>query len=124
MQPKAVAMFRNYFKLGWRNLIKNLKFTLLNLVGLSIGLACAILIYIWINDELQVDKFNKNDSRIYEVMQTARDGNEAINNTPGLLATSLSKEMPEVEYAASVIPSTWFDNKGLFSFDDTLIPNK
>src|SRR6266540_1104575 len=114
-------MFKNYFKLAWRNLIKNLQFTFLNLIGLSTGLACAILIYLWVSDEMHIDKFNDNDSRLYQVMQPATDGNEALENTPGLLASSLAKEMPEVEYAASVIPSTWFSNKGLFSFDNTHI---
>lgn len=112
-------MIKNYFKLAWRNLIRNLRFSFLNLLGLSTGLACAILIYLWVSDELQVNKFNKNDDHIYQVMQPASDGNEAVPNTPGLLADALAKEMPEVEYAASVIPATWFDNKGLFSFNDT-----
>jgi ABC-type antimicrobial peptide transport system permease subunit len=111
-------MFKNYFKLAWRNLIKDRQFTFLNLLGLSTGLACAILIYLWVSDELQVDKFSVHDNRIYQVMQPSTDGNGAIENTPGLLADALQKEMPEVEYAASVIPSTWFPNKGLFSLND------
>ncbi|HEY2725881.1 MAG TPA: ABC transporter permease, partial [Parafilimonas sp.] len=111
-------MFNNYFKLAWRNLVKNRQFTFLNLLGLSTGLTCAILIYLWVSDELHVNKFNTNDERIYQVMQPSTDGNGAIENTPGLLADALQKEMPEVEYAASVIPSTWFSNKGLFSLNE------
>lgn len=114
-------MFNNFFKIAWRNLTKNRQFTFLNLIGLSTGLACAILIYLWVSDELHVNKFTDKDSRIYQVLQSSTDGNQAIENTPGLLAISLSKEMPEVEYAASVIPSSWFSNKGLFSFSDTHI---
>ena len=68
-----------------------------------------------------MDKFHVNDDRLYQVMKTMLNGNEAVEYTPGLLASSLSKEMPEVEYSASVIPSTWFSNKGLFSFSDTHI---
>jgi putative ABC transport system permease protein len=114
-------MFRNYFKIAWRNLAKDRLFTLLNLVGLSTGLACTILIYLWVNDERHVDKFNEKDSRLYQVMPdiaTSHDV-ETVENTPGLLGEALAKEMPEVEYAASVIPSTWFSNKGLLSFNDT-----
>jgi putative ABC transport system permease protein len=111
-------MLKNYFKLAWRNLIKNRQFTFLNLLGLSTGMACAILIYFWVSDELQVNKFNTNGNRIYQVMQPSTNGNGAIENTPGLLADALQKEIPEVEYAASVIPSTWFSNKGLFSVAD------
>jgi len=114
-------MFKNHFKLAWRNLVKNLQFTFLNLIGLSTGLACVILIYLWVSDELSINKFNANDSRVYQVIQPANEGNGAVTNTPGLLASALSKELPEVEYAAAVIPSTWFSNKGLFSFNDTHI---
>ncbi|HWY36106.1 MAG TPA: ABC transporter permease, partial [Nitrosopumilaceae archaeon] len=114
-------MLNNYFKLAWRNLVKNRQFTFLNLIGLATGLACTILIYLWVIDELHVNKFTNNDSRIYQVMQQATEGNQAFENTPGVLASSLWKEMPEVEYAASVIPPTWFANKGLFSFSDTHI---
>ncbi|MBD0295600.1 MAG: ABC transporter permease [Flavisolibacter sp.] len=116
-------MFQNYFKLAWRNLLKNRQFTFLNLIGLSTGLACVILIYLWVSDELHVDKFNENDSRLYQVLHnvTTPDRIETIENTPGLLADALRKEMPEVEYAASVISAAWFSNKGLASFNDTRI---
>src|SRR5215470_9245402 len=111
-------MFRNYIRLAWRNLIKDRQFTFLNLLGLSTGLACVILIYLWVSDELHVNKFAANDERTYQVMQPTTGGNGAIENTPGLLADALQKELPEVEYAAAVIPSTWFSNKGLFSLND------
>ncbi|MDQ3845980.1 MAG: ABC transporter permease, partial [Bacteroidota bacterium] len=77
----------------------------------------------WVSDELHVDKFNEKDTQLYQVMHnvTTPDRIETIENTPGLLAAALSKEMPEVEYAASVIPSTWFSNKGLVSFNATHI---
>jgi hypothetical protein len=114
-------MFKNHFKLAWRNLVRNRQFTFLNLLGLSTGLTCTILIYLWVSDELHMNKLSANDERIYQVMQSSTDGNGAIENTPGLLADALQKEMPEVEYAASVIPSTWFSNKGLFSLNDVHI---
>ena len=104
-------MFKNHFKLAWRNLIRNRQFTFLNLLGLSTGLTCTILIYLWVSDELHMNKLSANDERIYQVMQSSTDGNGAIENTQGLLADVLQKEMPEVEYAAPVIPSTWFSNK-------------
>ena len=114
-------MFKNYLKIAWRNLIKDRQFTFLNLIGLSTGLACAILIYLWVSDELNVNKFNENGNRIYQVMQPVEGSNQAIENTPGLLASALSKELPEVQYAAAVIPPSWFSDKGLFSFNDTHI---
>ena len=64
-------MFKNYLKTAWRNFIKDKQFSLLNLLGLSTGLACVLLIYLWVSDELSVDKFNANDSRLYQVMKTS-----------------------------------------------------
>jgi putative ABC transport system permease protein len=115
------GMLKVYFTLAWRNLTKNFRFSVLNLIGLSTGLACAILIYLWVSNELHVNKFSKNDARIYQVMHPSTNGDQASENTPGLLASALVREMPEVEYAAAVIPSSWFSNKGLFSFDESHI---
>lgn len=98
-------MLKNYFKTAWRNLIKDKQFSFLNLLGLSTGLACVLLIYLWVNDELNVDKFNTNDSQIYQVLKRNPDGTGAIQvgeNTQGLLAESMAKELPEVEFAACV----------------------
>jgi len=49
-------MIKNYFKTAWRNLIKDKQFGFLNLLGLSTGLACVLLIYLWVSDELSVEK--------------------------------------------------------------------
>jgi putative ABC transport system permease protein len=114
-------MFKHYVKLAWRNLVKNRQFTLLNLIGLSTGLAAAILICMWVSDEWNVNKFNENDPRIFQVMQPVSGSNQAIENTPGLLASAIAKELPEVEYTVAVIPPTWFSDKGLFSYQDTHI---
>ena len=95
-------MFRNYVKTAWRNLIKDKQFSLLNLLGLSTGLACVLLIFLWVNDELSVDKFNANDSRLYQILKTApmADGGiDTYHSTPGLLGQYMQKELPEVEYA-------------------------
>ena len=81
-------MIRNYFKIAWRNLRKDRLFTLLNLVGLSTGLACTLLIYLWVNDELHIDKYNEKDGRLYQVMNNMHSdrGITTGTNTPGLLA--------------------------------------
>jgi putative ABC transport system permease protein len=117
---KKSAMFSNQFKIAWRNLIKDGQFTLLNLLGLATGLACAFLIYLWIDDELHVDRFNQNEDRLYQVLQNSKSpsGIQTTENTPGLLAKSLAEEMPEVEYASSVIPVSWFDKKGILTYGD------
>ncbi|HZY38456.1 MAG TPA: ABC transporter permease, partial [Mucilaginibacter sp.] len=99
-------MIKNYLKFAWRNLLKDRQFTILNLIGLSTGLACTFLIYLWVNDELQVDKFNKNDNRLYQAMLNipVADGTQTQEYTPGLLAKSLADEIPEIESAVSVVP--------------------
>ncbi len=111
-------MFKNYFKAAWRNLIKDKQFSFLNLLGLSAGIACAFLIWLWVSDELNIDKFNKNDDRLYEVMKTAPNADGTIatfSSTPGLLAQSMQKDLPEVEYATAVRPGY---ETGILSVDD------
>jgi ABC-type lipoprotein release transport system permease subunit len=79
-------------------------------VSLSTGLACVLLIYLWINDELQVDKFNEKDDRLYQVMVNVPVGDniETGDGTPGPLASALLDEVAEVENAASVVASNFF----------------
>ncbi|HVU58133.1 MAG TPA: ABC transporter permease [Puia sp.] len=125
-------MWKNFCKTLWRSLLKDRQFTFLNLMGLSIGLACTLLIFLWVQDERSVDKFHANDSGLYQVMAHINlpDGIHTQESTPMLLGRSLAKEMPEVEGAVSVqagrLNSTisagdkhirsfrWFADKDLF----------
>jgi putative ABC transport system permease protein len=100
-------MIRNYLKTTWRNLARDRQFTLLNLIGLATGLTCVLLIYIWVTDELNVDKFNANDNRLYEVIKNSPNADGTIftsEHTQGRLAETMEKELPEIEYAVSVRP--------------------
>jgi ABC-type antimicrobial peptide transport system permease subunit len=111
-------MLKHYLTIIWRNFVKDRQFSLLNLVGLSTGLACALLIYLWINDELKVDKFNEKDDRLFQVIKTSPNADGTIDThetTPGLLAELMAKEIPEVEYAVSVIHE---EMKGIVSTND------
>src|ERR1041385_383558 len=69
-------MIKNYFKIAWRNLIKNKATSLINIGGLAVGMAVAILIGLWIWDELSFDKSHRNYDHIAQVMQ-----NETFNGT-------------------------------------------
>ena len=93
-------MLTHHLRLAWRNLLRDRQFTALNLIGLSTGLACSLLIYLWVTDERSVDKFNEKDRQLYQVMSNFKENN-GINtspNTPGLLTHSgLQQEVPEVE---------------------------
>ncbi len=116
-------MLTNYFKIAWRNLIKDRQFTALNLIGLSTGLACSLLIYMWIADEMKVDKFNENDSRIYKVLSNVKgeEGIHTMTSTAGLLGKVLEEQVPEIEYSASILPASWFSSKAIITVGENQI---
>ena len=60
-------MFKNYFKIAFRNLIRFKAYSLINIFGLAIGIAACILILLFVRDELSYDKFNEKADRIYRV---------------------------------------------------------
>ena len=103
-------MFKTNLKIAWRNLLKDRQFTLLNILGLSAGLACALLIFSWVNDELSFDKFFANNDRVYEVMEhRTGDGQTAISDeSSGLVSETLINQIPEIQYAAPLAPAGWF----------------
>ena len=76
-------MFKNYFKTAWRNLLKNKVHSFINISGLSIGMAVAILIGLWIWDELSFNKYHRNYSRIAQIMTRGRDVKDGpyVNNS-------------------------------------------
>ncbi len=96
-------MFKNYFKTALRNLWKNKGFSLINIVGLALGLACSLLIMLWVNDEYHVDAFHKNKSQLYSVYQKVyRDGNvDGWHGGPGMMADEMKRALPEVRYATN-----------------------
>jgi putative ABC transport system permease protein len=110
-------MFRNHFKAAWRNLLRDRQFSFLNLAGLATGLACTLLIYLWVQDELRIDKFHANHHRIYQVHERQKiNNNIAVSRTTsGLVAEELKKQMPEVEYAAAVMHYNWFPRFQVFA---------
>ena len=97
-------MIRNYLKIAWRNLLKDKSFSFINITGLSIGMAAAILIMLWIAYERGYDQFHANKDRIYEAWNRVnRDGEiNAWNVTPRILAPTVKKDYPEVEHTVRV----------------------
>jgi len=92
-------MFKNYLKIAIRNISRHKTFSLINISGLAIGLACTILILLWVQDELSYDSFHKNADHIYFL---ARGDSEKIGPfTSKLLAPALKAELPEVINAAN-----------------------
>jgi putative ABC transport system permease protein len=64
-------MLKHNFLIIFRNFLRSKSTFFINLIGLSTGIACALLIYLWVNYEIHVDKFNKNENRLYQVMENA-----------------------------------------------------
>jgi len=97
-------MFKHNLLLIFRNIKRNKTSFFINLIGLSTGLACTLLIYLWVYDELNFDKFHEKDNQLFHVMQNVKMTKEIITleATPGPLAVTLTEEMSEVECAASV----------------------
>jgi putative ABC transport system permease protein len=97
-------MIKHYFIITMRNLTKYKGSFIINLIGLSTGLACALFIYLWVSDEKQFDKFHDNDKNLYQVMELSIENNETIvhESTQGPLADAMKKELPEVASAVQV----------------------
>lgn len=95
-------MFKNYILTAIRNIVRNKAFSFINISGLSLGLACSLLVFLWIDDEKKTDGFNEHSDRIYSVYarQYAGDNITAKYNTPGLLANEMKRVMPEVALAS------------------------
>jgi len=99
-------MFRHNLLVIYRN-FKRFKGTFfINLTGLSAGLACSLLIYLWVNDELSIDKFHEKDAQLFQVMENRvqAHGIQTALSTSVPLPDALKSEMPEVEYAISSHP--------------------
>jgi putative ABC transport system permease protein len=113
-------MFRNFFKVAYRNLLRNKGFSVINITGLAIGMAAAMLIFLWIQDEASYDQFHKNKDRIYESWNRVKfDGSKLStwNSVPDLFGPILIKDIPEVERAVRVVG----DKKSLFLVGDKKI---
>lgn len=96
-------MLENYFKTAWRNLIRNKGFSAINIMGLALGLACSLLIILWIRDERSVDAFHANGRQLYQVYERTYFDGKVVGTycTQGLLADELKRVVPEVAYASS-----------------------
>ena len=92
-------MFKNYFKTAIRNLWKNKIFSFINISGLAIGLACCILMFLFIQNELSYDKFNIHAANIYRVtsITESTDGKANLAVTPSPWAPLMQRDYPEIK---------------------------
>ncbi len=92
-------MFKNYFKIGWRNITRNKTITLINLFGLSVALVAFIFIALWVQNELNFDDYHKDAKDIYLIRMKFNTGNEASPLT-SLPVADVLKRNSDVEYSA------------------------
>jgi putative ABC transport system permease protein len=109
----SIIMFKNYFKIALRNIVKYKIFSVINITGLAVGIACSILILLWIQNELSYDRFHKNATEIYRVIISPQDNNTFYIFTPGALAAGLKDEFPEVIESTRLHPLYPFDKNPL-----------
>lgn len=97
----GITMFRNYIKVAFRHIKRRKIYSFINILGLTIGMACFILIGLWVKDELSFDRFHQKKDRIYRVLNRGQDGWAGFNITYAL-GPALKAEYPEVEEACRV----------------------
>jgi putative ABC transport system permease protein len=112
-------MIRHYLVIIYRNFLRAKGYFLINLTGLAAGMTCTLLIYLWVKDELSVNKFHANDKNLYQVMEHQQYSDKVMttSSTPGILAENLKIDYPEVEYSAT---TTWVGDHTLSIKDHSI----
>ena len=114
-------MFKNYFKTTIRNLWRNKTYGFLNIFGLAIGIACAALIFLWVEDEVSFDRNYTKRNYLYKVFQNQsfEENVSTMRATSGPLANALKTEIPGIKNAARLSFNANF--KQLFSFNNKML---
>jgi predicted permease len=110
-------MLKNYLLVAWRNLLRNKTYSSLNVLGLSVGMAVAVLIMLWVVDEMQFDHFHTKIENLYQLHQSQHYEGETFTFTsmPPPLASELENKYPGV---VDVIRTTWGGEEVLLNVDD------
>jgi len=97
-------MFKNYIRIAFRSLWRQKGYSIINIAGLGIGLACALFILLWVQDELSFDRFHANAGTLYRVEQDQEGGQGKfhVNVTPYPMGPALKSEIPEIKDATRV----------------------
>lgn len=94
-------MFRNYFTIALRNIARNRVFSFINIAGLSLGLACCLLIFLYAKDELSFDRFHKNGNRLYRITRHIIDKQHGMDMNLGIAGMvqgpAFKSAIPEVQ---------------------------
>ena len=101
-------MFSNYLKLAWRNLWKNKLYSFINITGLSVGITCCVLIFLYVQREWSFDRYNKNADRIFrltEILHLPKEDNARALSSPPM-APVLQANFPEILKSVRISPSS------------------
>src|SRR5580704_19399764 len=108
-------MFKNYFKTAYRILTRNKVYSFINIVGLSIGLACAMLIVLYVKDELSFDRFHTKSAQLFRIDRKIERPNGSTDNsgyTGYFQGPRFSANIPEIETFVRLQPSNVDIKKG------------
>lgn len=90
-------MLKNYIKIAFRNLLRHKAYSFINVTGLAIGMACSILIMLWVQDELSYDRFHPNADNIYRITSTLAELDIKAAVSPSPVAQAFKGEIPEID---------------------------
>jgi putative ABC transport system permease protein len=113
-------MIKNYFTTAWRSLLKNRGTTIINITGLAVGMTAAVLILLWVQNEIHFDNFQPAADRIYRLTTSIPVNDGAWETTPLLLADAAKKNVPEIE----TISRLFADNQPVFRMGGNLVYEK
>ncbi len=112
-------MLKNYFKIAFRNLRRNKGFTILNVLGLAIGLASCLLIFVYIQDELSYDRFHQKAEQIYRVTYSTNDEGTPTNANGSFgVGPALKRDFPQVETYTRLRKAGQLGTKSLVRYED------
>lgn len=112
-------MFKAYLKTGWRNLRKNKVFSFINILGLTIGITCCMMIFLFIMNEYSFDSFHKQEKRIYRVMRGYDASKSRVPYLSGPYAPALLNDFPrEIKKAVRLMPTNGMISFGNRSFNE------
>src|ERR1700743_736230 len=107
-----------YFKIAWRNLLHNKVFSFINIFGMAAGLACCMLISLYLVYELNYDGYHKNGKDLYLISTVIinQQKEETWASTPAPMGPTMQHDFPEVESSARLLPLL-FEDKTLMQYD-------
>jgi len=118
---RSIIMLRNYIIVAFRNMARQKVYSVINVMGLSLGIACSVLVFLYVQEEYSYDKFHENSDRLYRVWSKEHNperGREIANAaTPYMLPDVLRSDYPEVEFSIhyETIPLTVKKDENVFS---------